>query len=320
MMKFIAPFLILAASMLFGGPAEAQSFVVGVTACGTAPTTIVNGRPAYLTVDLNGNLCPAASGGGTPVTTNITQWASVALGAPSAYGTSPGAVIVPGVNAFVTNFPATQPVSGTVTANQGTANATPWPVSLTSTTVTGNVTVVGPTADGSPAATPPVLIGGTVDGSASGNVGVAKVDAAGLAYNAITNWGGTALGAMANYGTSPGAVLVPGVNAFVTNTVTVTGTVATTEPVGITPTDRTVTSATGSSQTMMALNATRHSLTIENTGNANCGVNPTGGTAAIGGAGTLTLAPLGAYTPRVPTLSAVTVICTAGQPIYGDEN
>jgi hypothetical protein len=33
----------------------------------------------------------------------------------------------------------------------------------------------------------------------------------------VTNWAGGALGAMANYGTSPGAVLVPGVNAFVTN-------------------------------------------------------------------------------------------------------
>lgn len=92
------------------------------------------------------------------------------------------------------------------------------------------------------------------------------------------------------------------------------------QPLGITPTDRTITSATGASQQMMAGNASRHSMTIENTGNANCGVNPTGGTAAIGGAGTITLAPLGSYTPRVPTLSAVTVICTAGQPIYGDEN
>lgn len=90
--------------------------------------------------------------------------------------------------------------------------------------------------------------------------------------------------------------------------------------VGLTPTDRTITSASGASQQIAAANAARHSLTIVNTGNANCGVNPTGGTAAIGGAGTLTLAPLGAYTPRIPTVSAVTVICTAGQPIYADEN
>lgn len=108
----------------------------------------------------------------------------------------------------------------------------------------------------------------------------------------------------------------------VANPLPITGTVTATagNAVGITPTDRTVTSATGASQTMMAANATRHSLTVVNTGNANCGVNPTGGTAAIAGAGTLTLLPGGAYTPRIPTLSAVTVICTAAQPIYGDEN
>ena len=60
--------------------------------------------------------------------TNITQWDSVALGAPSAYGTSPGAVNVIGVNAFITNTPTvtanagtgTFTVSGTVTANAGT--------------------------------------------------------------------------------------------------------------------------------------------------------------------------------------------------------
>jgi hypothetical protein len=40
--------------------------------------------------------------------------------------------------------------------------------------------------------------------------------------SSITSWGGGTLGAMANYGTSPGAVLVPGVNAFITNSPTVT--------------------------------------------------------------------------------------------------
>lgn len=34
----------------------------------------------------------------------------------------------------------------------------------------------------------------------------------------VNNWAGSVLGAIANYGTSPGAVLVPGVNAFITNT------------------------------------------------------------------------------------------------------
>jgi hypothetical protein len=107
-----------------------------------------------------------------------------------------------------------------------------------------------------------------------------------------------------------------------TNPLVISGTVTSTvaNPVGITPTDHTITSASGASQQIMAANVSRHSLTIVNTGNANCGVNPTGGTAAISGAGTLTLAPLGAYTPRIPTLSAVTVICTSGQPIYADDN
>lgn len=57
--------------------------------------------------------------GTSPWVDNITQWNSVNLGSPSNYGTSPGAVAVPGVNAFVTNsvavtgtfFQATQPVS-----------------------------------------------------------------------------------------------------------------------------------------------------------------------------------------------------------------
>jgi hypothetical protein len=92
------------------------------------------------------------------------------------------------------------------------------------------------------------------------------------------------------------------------------------QPIGITPTDRTVTSATGSSQTVTSALATRKSLLIVNTGNANCGVNPTGGTAVIGGAGTITLTPTGSYSPRIPTLSAVTAICTAGQPLYAEES
>lgn len=50
---------------------------------------------------------------------NLTQWDSTALGAPSAYGTSPGAVNVPGVNAFITNTPAVTG-NGNFTVVQGT--------------------------------------------------------------------------------------------------------------------------------------------------------------------------------------------------------
>lgn len=125
------------------------------------------------------------------------------------------------------------------------------------------------------------------------------------------------------YNTSP-VTLTDGQAGWVqcnsTGGIVTSTTVTTTNPVGSTPTDRTVTSATGASQTVMAANATRHSFMIVNTGNANCGINPTGGTAAIGGAGTITLAPLGSYSPRIPTLSAITAICTAAQPLYADEN
>jgi hypothetical protein len=49
-------------------------------------------------------------------------------------------------------------------------------------TPSGNTAVIGPTADGSPATTPPVLIGGTSDGTATGTVDVWKVTAAGVGY------------------------------------------------------------------------------------------------------------------------------------------
>lgn len=248
-------------------------------------------------------------------------------------------------------FPATGatfPVSGTVTANQGTANATPWPVSLTSTTVTGTVAVTQSTS-------PWIVSGsGTAGAAASGVVtvqGIASMtkllvtpDSVALPANQSVNVSqiNAVTPLMGNGSTGTGSQRVTiasdntafSVNATLSAETTkvigtvnqgtspwvVSGTVTGAAGLGITPTDRTITSASGSSQQLMAANASRHSLTIENSGNANCGVNPTGGTAAIGGAGTLTLVPLGSYTPRVPTLSAVTVICTSGQPIYGDEN
>lgn len=65
----------------------------------------------------------------------------------------------------------------------------------------------------SPTAGLPVNV---VAGSGSGCAGTAGTPC----ITNVQNWGAGAgvLGAMANYGTSPGAVLVPGVNAFVTNT------------------------------------------------------------------------------------------------------
>lgn len=105
----------------------------------------VTGTFFQATQPVSGTVAATQSGTWTVTTappanasTNLTQLAGTTLGAPTNYGTAPGAIAVQGVNAFVTNFPATQPVSGTVTANQGTS---PWVVSLTSTTITGTAAV-----------------------------------------------------------------------------------------------------------------------------------------------------------------------------------
>jgi hypothetical protein len=114
---------------------------------------------------------------------DLQAWADVTLGAPSNYGTSPGAVTVPGVNAFVTNTPTVQPGN--------TPNTTPWLMTISQG---GNSAVVSATnalkVDGSSVIQP-----------------VNHVQTA-----------GTALGVITTYGTSPGAVNVESVNAFVTNT------------------------------------------------------------------------------------------------------
>ena len=89
---------------------------------------------------------------------------------------------------------------------------------------------------------------------------------------------------------------------------------------GITYTDKTITSATGSSQTLAAANASRKSILIKN-GASQTGVNITGGTAAIGGAATLTLQPFetlylsGADCP----VGNITVISTASAYISAFE-
>lgn len=88
----------------------------------------------------------------------------------------------------------------------------------------------------------------------------------------------------------------------------------------VTYTDKTITSATGSSQTLAAANANRKSILIKN-GASQTGVNINGGTAAIGGAATLTLQPYetlfmsGADCP----VGAITVISTSSAYISAFE-
>src|SRR5271168_2200182 len=133
----------------------ANNFGVLPAVASSAAPTYNAGDQVLLSTDLAGNLRVNATFTGT-ATNNITQWNSVNLGSPSAYGTSPGAVAVQGVNAFITNTPAVT-VSGTVGVTQSTS---PWVVSLTSTTITGTVAVTQSTS-------PWVVAGGLTHNSAA---------------------------------------------------------------------------------------------------------------------------------------------------------
>jgi hypothetical protein len=133
----------------------------------------------------------------------------------------------------------TSPVSGTVNANQGTANtaANKWPIEIVDSAGVNIAAVTAANAvkvDGS-AVTQPVS--GTVTANAgTGSFTVAQATAANLnatvtgtvttappsnASTNLTQVAGATLGAITTYGTSPGAVNVPSVNAFVTNPVIV---------------------------------------------------------------------------------------------------
>jgi hypothetical protein len=67
------------------------------------------------------------------------------------------------------------------------SNQSAIPVTLTSTTVTGNVAAVGPTAVGSANANPPVVIGGTATGAAGQNVQGLSIVAPSVAPVTATN-------------------------------------------------------------------------------------------------------------------------------------
>jgi hypothetical protein len=85
--------------------------------------------------------------------------------------------------------------------------------------------------------------------------------------------------------------------------------------------DCSIASLSGSSTSMLVANPSRKYLFVMNTGTSNVGVNLAGGTAAIAGAGTVTLVPGASLelpksgsTNLMPT-GIVTVIGTAAQPV-----
>ena len=68
---------------------------------------------AYTPIYSSGSSIGSVTQGTVPWVDDVQQWADTVLGAPSNFGTSPGAVKVPGVNAYVTDFPSTYAVTGT---------------------------------------------------------------------------------------------------------------------------------------------------------------------------------------------------------------
>ena len=144
-----------------GATSAANAVSVSGTFLSTLPT-LTNNQASALMLDAKGQQL-----------IDVNYWAGTALGATAVtnYGSTPAAVAVPGVNAFITNTP-------TVTANAGTGTFT---------------------------------VGGTVTANQGG---------APWSQN-LTQIGGVTLGstAITNYGSTPAATAVPGVNAFVTNTV-----------------------------------------------------------------------------------------------------
>lgn len=106
-------------------PLPAGTNVIGHVITDTGSTTAVTGNVTVVQ-PTGTNLHVVVDSTTGTVAENLIQVAGVTLGATAvtAYGTPPAAANVPGVNAFITNTPA---------------------VTLASTTITGNVTVVQPT-------------------------------------------------------------------------------------------------------------------------------------------------------------------------------
>src|SRR5690242_17089215 len=105
----------LAAATLWCGPVMAQNAQV-VSACGTPTLTYPVNAFRPLTVDTTGKLCDSSSGGGS-----LSAKATAA--APS--------YVEGSTNPLSMDLSGNTRITGTVAANQGTANATPWNVSVT---------------------------------------------------------------------------------------------------------------------------------------------------------------------------------------------
>lgn len=181
--------------------------IVGIAgAYNSGAVTCTNLQPCWLQTDVNGQLKVTASVSSTVTGFPGTQTTGtpISVTAGGVTGTLPTGTEVVASNVGTTNAAYCKLGASATTSDQYIAPNGGWfgftvgaATQLTCITSTSTTTVNMVGGSGLPT--------GTGGGSGSGS------------SSSITSWGGGTLGAMANYGTSPGAVLVPGINAFVTN-------------------------------------------------------------------------------------------------------
>ena len=196
---------LLATLAFASAPSHAQPVKI-VSTCGTvSPAFATTTTSGVLVMDVNGLLCTAASVSAsiTGFPTTQTTGTPISVSTVSATGTLPAGAVVVASNVGATNGAYCKLGASATTSDQLIP-----PNSWFAFTVGANTQLSCIT---STSTTTVNMVGGSGLPTGSGGGG-------GGGSSSIVNWGGGVLGAMANYGTSPGAVLVPGVNAFVTNT------------------------------------------------------------------------------------------------------
>ncbi len=195
------------------------TYLAGITSTSTTTLYIETGTgtPFNLpigTAALLGTV--TANQGGAPWSDNVTQWASTNVGTPQANNADGVAAVTAGAPPF--NAYSFLWNGATFDRWYGDKTSGAW-VNIKAGSIAN--TSFGATQGTSPW----IVAGGGTAGSAATGVATVQGIASmtpflvnpGTAANWNVDWAGGVLGAMANYGTSPGAVLVPGVNAFVTN-------------------------------------------------------------------------------------------------------
>ena len=168
---------------------------------------------------------------------NLTQWATTALGTPTAFGTTPGAVVAGSVNASIMSgttalgtpntFGTTAPTGNALGANVSLFQGTTLTPSGTGAsgagvprvTVANDSSILGTKTNNNAApgatnfGTLPALANAANPSWTEGNQVALSVDLTGYNRTNLGRWNGTALGTPTNFGTSPGAVIAGSVNS-----------------------------------------------------------------------------------------------------------